>query len=551
MAVVHKLPDFTHDLDGRSLSFDGNTALKSVKQPLAYSKAHIEEIIKCKTDWRYFAENYYYILSLDEGMIKVKLRDYQDQIIQNFIDNRFNIVLASRQCGKSTSYEIFVLWYILFNTNKNVAILANKADTSRGILRKIKLAFELLPHWLQQGVKTWNVSSIELENGCTVTASATSSSAIRSKAANVVILDEMGFVGNNVWDDFYSSVYPTISSSKESKIIIVSTPNGLNHFYQFWQDAVKKRSEFVPVRVDWWQVPGRDKKWQTETIRNIGERRFATEYGNDFASSSFTLIESKYITAMSYESAIDLEDLEAIKELKLPTKYLEYLKIYDKPIPGHVYSMSIDSAKVVEDSVGDSVAIQILDITSMPIIQVGTGLIRDGVSYLEVPEIAVELGKWYNEAYMFVENNEIGQEVANMIVDFEYENIYWEKPSLPGYRTTKKTKRIGCSNLKMLAENEGIIIKDFETISEISTFIKNKASYAAEKGHHDDAVMALIGALFFMTDKDYVNIASADFLKGIMTRSGEAVQEADTSSFGIFDNGIEEKEELDWSWLYD
>jgi hypothetical protein len=325
---------------------------------------------------------------------------------------------------------------------------------------------------------------------------------------------------------------------------MVSTPNGLNHFYRFWQDAKKKESDYIPLRVDWWQVPGRDDAWQIETLRNIGDRRFATEFGNDFASSSFTLVEGKYISAMSH--------MAAIKKPSIPidARYLEHLKVYHEPIAGHSYSISIDSAKVVEDSVGDSIAIQVLDITCLPMVQVATMIIRDKVSYLEVPEIAVAMGTWYNDAYMFVENNEIGQEVADMIVELEYENMYWEKPSLPGYRTTKKTKRIGCSNLKMLAENERIILNDFETISELSTFIKNKASYAADKGYHDDAVMSLIGALFFMMDKDFVNLDGVDFMHGIMNANTQAMQEADTTSFGIFDNGIVEPEQIDWNWLY-
>jgi hypothetical protein len=244
-----------------------------------------------------------------------------------------------------------------------------------------------------------------------------------------------------------------------------------------------------------------------------------------------------------------------MKPLKNPSipidpRYLEHLKVYYEPVAGHVYSISVDSAKVVEDSVGDSIGIQVLDITCMPMVQVATMLIRESVSYLEVPEISVAMGKWYNNAYMFVENNEIGQGVADMIVELEYENMYWEKTSLPGYRTTKKTKRIGCSNLKMLAENERIILNDFETISELSTFIKNKASYAADRGYHDDAVMSLIGTLFFMMDKEFVNLDGVDFMSGIMNSNTLAMEEADTASFGIFDNGIVEPEQLDWNWLY-
>jgi len=298
--------DFEFDVNGKTISYSGNSNLKPCKCVLEYTKEHVEEIIRCKNNWKYFAQTYYHITSLDEGIIKVKTRFYQDNIINNFINNRFNIVLASRQCGKSTSYEIFCLWYILFNEAKTVAILANKLDTSVGILAKIKMAYELLPKFLQQGIKKWNERSIELENGCKILASATSSSAIRSKSVNVLILDEMGFVFPKQWSKFYSSVYPTISSSLESKIIIVSTPNGLNQFYKFWTDAINGKDDvagkgnmFVPYRVDWWEVPGRDQKWKEETIANTSEREFASEFGNDFLGSSRTLIEAHILNTIT------------------------------------------------------------------------------------------------------------------------------------------------------------------------------------------------------------------------------------------------------------
>lgn len=544
MPILLMIPDFDKDLNGNVLSFDGNTALKSYNQPLAYTEAHVVEFLKCKESYEYFAENYYYILSLDEGMIKVKLRDYQKNMIDSFKDNRFSIVLASRQCGKSTSYEVFLLWYILFNESKNVAILANKAETAKGILRKIKLAYELLPHWLQQGVKSWNASSIELENGCTIIASATSSSAIRSKSINILILDEFAFISQSVFDQFYSAVYPTISSSQESKIIMVSTPFGLNHYYKFWNDALNKRNAFNHLRVDWWEVPGRDDKWKEETIRNIGERRFACEYGNDFLGSSFTLVEGKYLATLTEK---EQTKIPMYLDVTLNDFFKAHLKIYEEVDPKRTYAMGVDTSKMSEESVSDPISMHVLDVTELPFKQVATCIIRDGISYLELPELINHVGKYYNEAYLFIENNEgSGQVIANTLAfEYEYENIYREKNGIPGYRTTAKTKRLGCSNLKALIEHGRLMINDFDTICQLSTFTKHGSTFRADKGYFDDAVMSLIGSIFFMIDKNVLEMSEVDFVKGIMNRNIEDAKENEPI---IID--LDETPALDWSWLY-
>lgn len=545
------LDDLLLDVNGKEFAYDGNPSLKPCRVSLPYTLEHFEEMCKCKGDWKHFAQSYYHITSLDEGVIKVKTREYQDRLINSFLENRFNIVLASRQCGKSTSYEIFCLHYILFNEDKTVAILANKLETAVGILSKIKLAYELLPKFLQQGVKKWNEKSVELENGCRIIASATSSSAIRSKSVNVLILDEMAFVPSKQWSKFYSSVYPTISSSTDSKIIIVSTPNGLNQFYKFWTEALKgvegvagKGNKFVPHRVDWWEVPKRDQKWKEETIANTSEREFACEYGNDFLGSSLTLIGSEFLNAMAEHDPIE-------HGIQLEDKYKAFIKVYDLPVEGHIYALGLDSSEMMEDSVGDSISLQILDVTQVPFIQVASCNIREGITYFEVPEIAVQMGKYYNEATMFIEANSTGLEIANTIVtEFEYENVYSEK-KLPGLKTTKKTKRLGCSNLKMLVEGQHLVLKDRETISQCSTFVKKKTSYAADSGYLDDAVMSLIVCLYFMNDKnsmDFIN--EVDFTKKTFQKIEEDIETSYVLVGGVMDFDVEmEEEAVDWSWL--
>jgi hypothetical protein len=435
-------------------------------------------------------------------MITPKLRDYQFDMINSYMNNRFSIVLATRQAGKSTSFEIFICWLILFHKAQRVGILANKAEQSRDILRKVKEAYELLPNWLTMGIKTWNASSIQLENKSIVVASSTSSTAIRGKSISTLIVDERAFIPNKQWDAFISSVYPTISSSDESRVIYVSTFNGLNHFYQDWEKAnsndPKVRSEFKPIRVDWWQVPGRDEEWKEETISNIGITKFRQEYGNEALGSIKTLIEPEKITMLKASAAND----ESPILKKFDKRLHHYIKIYEEPVKGHNYVIGVDSAKMTEDNAGDALGMQVLDITAFPIRQVATFFAKDGISYLQAPAIVAKLGTFYNEAYVFIENNEVGQEVANMVnFDCEYENTYFEKGSLAGYRTTKKTKRIGCDNLKLLIEHGKLVIMDFDTIAQLSTFVKKKASYCAEGGYQDDLVMALISALFFLQSK--------------------------------------------------
>lgn len=547
------LTDFTHDINGTELSFNGNTNLKGICTQLPYTKEHIDEFIKCAKDWKYFAETYYKILSLSEGMITPTLRDYQVDMIDNYVNKRFSIVLATRQAGKSTSFEIFVCWLILFHPDQRVAILANKAEQSRDILRKIKEAYELLPMWLKQGVKVWNVGSIKLENGSMVIASSTSSTAIRGRSISTLIIDERAFIPQNLWDAFLSSVYPTISSSKTSRVIYVSTFNGLNHFYQDWTKANSTdpsvKNEFSPIRVDWWQVPGRDEAWKEETIANIGITRFRQEYGNEALGSVATLIEPEIISKLKFIEPIETQFL-----VKVNARFHRYIKIYEEPKRGHQYVMGVDSAKMTEENAGDALGMQILDITSFPIRQVCTFFAKDGISYLQAPEIISALGKYFNNAILFIENNEIGQEVANIVhFDLEYEGTYFEKGSLPGFRTTKKTKRLGCTNLKLLLENDKLILNDFDTISQLSTFIKKKLSYQAESGYQDDLIMSLIASLYFILaqglDMELIESAS-DFGKKITSINMiERSEEDDAPPFVLDPDEYTSKSDFDFSWL--
>lgn len=553
--VTWPVPDIKVDINGNeNIYYENNQNLRAAGVSLPYTEKHLKEFQRCFKDVYHFAENYYHIRTLDHGIVKIKLRDYQKRMLDSFIGNRNTIVNATRQCGKSTSFEIFVTWYILFHEHKSVAILANKERSATGILRKIKMAYENLPIWLQSGVKTWNSNEIILENGCSVLAAATSSSAIRSASINVLIIDECAFIPTNLWEDFYTSVYPTVSSSKTSKTIMVSTPNGLNHFWRFWKGAKEtdpaKKNTFNPIEIHWSEVPGRDQKWYEDTIANMTEQEFAQEFGGSFLGSAYTLINAKTIENMNFEKPLKHTELHELLG-NIPSNSL---RIYKKPKKKHQYIMSVDSAKVHENSVGDSVAIQVIDITKLPYEQVCVFQNTNDLHYLQIPEIAYSIGKWYNWAYAFIENNELGQQIADTIAfEFEYEKVFFEKPLVAGYRTTTKTKSLGCRNLKGFIENNKLLIHDAETISELSMFTKKKnGTYSAEVGYPDDLVMALIGCLFFITRPEFDAFTDRkELAKQLFSeeRKREIEHEIEESvpAFGVVDDGMNETLDMEFN----
>jgi len=561
--MAHKiewdLEDITLDVNGNDyIYYENNKNLKKAGVELPYTEEHITEFIKCKNDIFYFAEKYYHIRDLDLGIIKIKLRNYQKEMLASFVDNRNTICNATRQCGKSTAFEIFVCHYVLFQEQKSVAVLANKALSATNILRKVKVAYELLPKWLQSGVKIWNNSMIELENGCSVLAAATSSSAVRSFSINCLIIDEMAFIPNNIWTDFFSSVYPTVSSSKTSKTILVSTPNGMNHFYRYWNasttDDPKLRNTFNPIKVHWSEVPGRDEQWYKDTLSNMTQEEFNREFEGEFLGSALTLLSVK---ALREKLNIKAE----IKNTALHDALNQFainLRVFKKVKKDHRYIMSVDSAKVRENTNGDAVAIQVIDITRFPFKQVAVFQADHNMHYLQIPEVAYRIGTHYNHSFAFVENNEIGQQIVDSLAfEFEYENVFFEKIDLAGYRTTKKTKRLGCSNLKAWIEKGKLEIYDPYTIEELSTFIKKKnGTFSAEEGYSDDLVMALMGCLFFTTRPEFDAFTDLKQLAETLFNEGRQIEieefvEEDLPAFGVVDtDDTDFQEEQDTSWLF-
>ena len=515
----------------------GNPNLKAKGVPVNFDKEHVKEYIKCSKNPVYFAKNYVKIINVDKGLVPFKLYKFQKDMVETFNANRFSICKLPRQSGKSTTVTAYILWLILFKDSQNIAILANKGSLARDLLGKIQFAYEYLPKWLQQGIVVWNKGNIELENSSKVVAAATSSSAIRGGSYNLIFLDEFAFVGNNLAEEFFSSVYPTISSGQTSKVIIVSTPNGMNHFYKMWTDAEEKNSQYVPIEVHWSQVPGRNEKWKKETIANTSEEQFRQEFECEFLGSAGTLIHPTKLRTLAHVT---------------PMKKWQDVEIYEEAKEDAVYAMSVD----VSRGVGlDYSAFIVVDISQMPYKLVAKFRSKE-ISPLLYPTIIYNVAKHYNEAYVLVEINDIGQQVADILhQDLEYENMLatsvkgrsgqqisggFSGSSSMGIRTTKQVKRIGCSNLKDLIEQDKFIVQDYETIVELSTFISKGGSYESEEGSHDDLVMCCVLFSWLAKQTYFRDITNTDIRQKIYDEKLRMLDD-EALPFAIIDDGQPEE----------
>ena len=514
----------------------GNPLLKKSNVPVNWEKDQILEYQKCMEDPIYFIKNYIKIVSLDLGLVPFELYDFQEKIVDTIHNDRFTICKMPRQSGKSTTMVSYILHYILFNPNMNVAILANKAATARDILGRLQLAYENLPKWLQQGVVSWNKGSVDLENGSRVVASSTSSSAVRGGSYNMIFLDEFAFVPTNVAEDFFSSVYPTISSGKTTKVIIVSTPNGMNLFYKLWVDAEYKRNSYNIVDVHWSQVPGRDEKWKIETIANTSEEQFKREFECEFLGSANTLIHPTKIKSMAFKNPITSN---------------AGLDMYEKPQHGSTYVLVADVARGTKN---DYSAFIVFDVSTVPY-QIVAKYRDNEIKPMLFPNVIHDVAKAYNMAYVMVEVNDIGEQVATALqFDLEYENLIMAsmrgragqvvgggfsggKAQL-GVRTTKAVKRLGCSNIKQVIETDKLIINDYDLITEFSTFILKGQSYEAEEGHCDDLAMCCV--LFgWLVEQTYFKELTDDDIRARMFDEQQNQLEQDMAPFGFLDDGVQ------------
>ena len=517
----------------------GNPLLKKANVPVEFTKEQIQEYQKCMNDPIYFIQTHMKIVSLDEGLVPFKMYDFQQDMVKTFHDNRFTICKLPRQSGKSTTIIAYLLHYVLFNENVNVAILANKSSTARDILGRLQLGYENLPKWLQQGVVSWNKGSLDLENGSSILAAATSASAIRGGSYNIIFLDEFAYVPTSLAEEFFSSVYPTISSGKSTKVMIVSTPHGMNMFYKLWTDAQSKKNDYIPLEVHWSEVPGRDEVWKEETIRNTSQSQFNSEFECEFLGSIDTLIAPHKLKQMPY---VD------------PIQSNADLDIFERPDPKKTYFLTADVSRGTSQ---DYSAFLVLDVTTMPY-KIVAKYRNNEIKPLIFPQKIYEVAKAYNECFVLIEVNDIGEQVANaMQYDLEYDNLVMASMrgragqilgagfsggrAQLGVRTTKAVKRIGCSNLKQLIESDKLMIPDYDIMNELSTFIVKGSSWQADDGCTDDLVACLF-IFAWAVDQTYFKELTDNDIRERMYLEQKDQLEQDMAPFGFIDNGIDEPE---------
>ena len=520
----------------------GNPNLKKANTRTEFSAKQVQEFIKCKKDPIYFARNYIKIVSLDEGLVHFKMWDFQEELIKNFHENRFNICKMPRQTGKSTTCVAYLLHYIVFNDSVNVGILANKAATARELLGRLQTAYENLPKWMQQGILSWNKGSMELENGSKILAASTSASAVRGMSFNIIFLDEFAFVPNHIAEAFFSSVYPTITSGKSTKVIMVSTPCGMNHFYRYWHDAQRGKNEYIATEVHWSEVPGRDDAWREQTIKNTSEQQFKVEFECEFLGSVDTLISVTKLRNLVFEDPL--------------VNNHKGLLVYEHPIKGNDYIITVDTARGIDH---DSSAFIVFDITTYPYKTVARFKNAE-IKPMLFPNIIHDTARAYNEAYVLVEINDIGEQVASIMqYDLEYENMlmcamrgrngqqvgsgFSGSKTQMGVRMTQAVKKLGCSNLKTLMEDDKIVTNDYDIIAELTTFVQKKQSWEAEDGCHDDLAMCLVIFAWLVAQDYFKEMTDTDVRKRIYEEQKNQIEQ-DMAPFGFILDGVDDDDEF-------
>jgi len=513
----------------------GNPNLKKAGTPIQFTRKQIDEWIKCKQDPIYFAMNYIKIISLDEGLVPFKMYDFQKKILSDFHETRFNIAKLPRQTGKSTTVVAYLLYYAIFYDSVNIGILANKASTARELLGRLQLAYENLPKWMQHGVLIWNKGNVELENGSKILAASTSASAVRGMSFNILFLDEFAFVPNHVAEQFFASVYPTITSGKSTKVIIISTPNGMNHFYKMWEDARRGKNDYTTNEVHWSQVPGRDAKWKEETIKNTSPRQFTQEFECDFLGSADTLISPAKLQTIPFAD---------------PIKSNAGLDIYERVEKDHEYIITVDVARGIG---GDYSAFLVFDITTMPY-KIVAKYRNNEIKPVLFPSVIFQVCKEYNNPYVLVEVNDIGDSIAATLnYDLEYPNVLMcamrgragqvvgqgfsgTKTQL-GVKMSVTVKKIGCSNLKAIIEEDKLLFNDFQIFQELTTFVQKKQAWEADEGYHDDLVMCMVLFAWLVMQEYFKEMTDQDIRRRIYDEQRNQIEQ-DMAPFGFMDDGM-------------
>jgi hypothetical protein len=514
----------------------GNPNLKKANTSIEFTQEQILEFMRCKDDPVYFAKNYVKIVTLDHGLMPFELYPFQERLVNNFHQHRFNICKMPRQTGKSTTVVSFLLHYAVFNDNVNIGILANKAATARELLDRLQTAYENLPKWMQQGIISWNKGSLELENGSKILAASTSASAVRGMSFNILFLDEFAFVPNHIADSFFASVYPTITSGKSTKVIIVSTPHGMNHFYRMWHDAERGKNEYVFTDVHWSEVPGRDEVWKQQTIANTSEQQFKVEFECEFLGSVDTLIAPSKLRTLVYDH---------------PKTRSAGLDVYEDPIDQHDYLITVDVARGVGN---DYSAFVVVDITEFPH-KVVAKYRNNEIKPMLFPSIIHETAMAYNASYVLCEVNDVGDQVASILqYDLEYNNLlmcsmrgragqivgqgFSGKKTQLGVKMSKTVKKVGCLNLKTMIEEDKLYLNDYEIIAELTTFIQKHNSFEAEEGCNDDLAMCLVIYAWLVAQDYFKELTDQDVRKRLYEEQRNQIEQ-DMSPFGFISDGLD------------
>lgn len=510
------------------LFYKGNKKLRNSGVEFEYTDYHIEEIRKCKESAVYFIRNYCKIISVDEGLVPFNLWPFQEKLVEICLSNRKVIAMLPRQMGKSTTICCLLLWNVIFNDYYKVAILSNRSRAAKSVLKRIKVAYECLPFWLQHGIKIWNTGDIELENSSSIVADATSGSAARGDSFSAILLDEFAHVERGMQKEFFQSVYPTVSSGKTTKTWIISTPNGMEQFYKMYTDAEKRQLHpekfttdeinqgFVPFRAFWNDHPNRDEAWRRGELMNMTEDMFDQEYNCNFLSSPNTLIDPLILRQ------IEIKDPETKSFLND-----QRVRVYEQPVKEGKYVSLVD----IGEGVGkDSSVISVINVTESSNFKQVAIYQSNTISILELPKVAQVLSQYYNYAHILIENNSLGSQVGEILHStLKYENLirtysdeqrgqiltfgYGKKKSRIGYRVTTGNKLGNCKTLKSLVESKKLKIYDFDTFSELTTFTYNGHSYSAEEGTNDDCVMTLVLFAWLVTQREFEDMFGSSAYK--------------------------------------
>ena len=569
--------DYYLDAFGSRISFDGNRQIKPCYTKIQLTDIQIKEIQKCSEDIDYFKANYVQFKT-KSGIGFPDHRKYQDDFIHALNDEHDQyIVVFPRQAGKSATTAVWLTWLFLFKADISIGICANRGSTASDFLANVKNIFTLLPIWMQQGIKTWNVRRIEGENGTKILTDATSGDSFRGSSMNVIVVDECAYVRSSKWEAFSDGILPSQSALAWKKTIFISTPNGMNHFYDYYKNSKKRKvledlskeevekvktqekvlnvfknksgnynaeidkpsNDMELLTVDWKEVPRYDRNnnlidpevFKQQVIDRQGLQFFLQAYACEFLGSSHTLISG-----------------EVLKELESSTPErqmfvngtTESVNIYSEAEEGHKYILSCDPAKDGRDYF----ALHVIDITKFPFKQVVCGKLQ--IDYLLMPEFIFELANTYNTAFTIIENNEgAGQSIADTLKrDFEYENLYFDRDGkgdkfkkYPGFRTTPKSRNQLLETLKLLIENNKLEINDEDTIFELQRFVLLRKKFQAEDGFHDDLVMSL--AIAFCLFNDINNFEDIKKVSESIYSDDSSVDFTDIMTIGCFDDGTE------------